>query len=968
MAGAADRDHWWQGGVFYQIYPRSFADSNGDGVGDLRGIISRLDYLAELGISGVWLSPVTVSPDRDWGYDVADYCDIDPDYGTLDDLGTLVREGASRGIRILLDLVPNHTSDQHPWFIDARGGTEAAHRDYYVWSDPAPGGGPPNNWISLFGGSAWELDGASGQYYLHNFEAQQPDLNWWNDGVRQSFDDIIRFWWDRGVAGFRIDVCNMMIKDAELRDNPPATEDDPIEQQLMGLKSVYNSDRPETHDILQHWRTIAGTYEDTRLLIGETNVEALSALMQFYGTGADELHGGFNFLFINSPLEAASMRRIVEDVEALIPAVSWPIWTGSNHDVSRLATRWAGGDPGKVRCALLVLLTLRGTPFLYQGDEIGLEDGPIERADLHDRVGIRFWPHYKGRDAERTPMPWHGGPHGGFTEPGVRPWLPMADPASCNVADQAADPDSVLAFTRAVIARRRDNVDLALGTYGSLPSPEGTWVYGRGERTTVALNMSEVAQPVSAGAGHRGRGHRPGPRGIGRRRHRHAGPATVERRRDRVMTPRRFVLCTTPAQGHTTPLLALCRRLVSDGHQVVFFTTEHYRARVEATGARFFPFDPSYDAHDLMVANPARETSDKRGIRGVKDDLRRIFIGPIPGQYRGLQAIVEEFGPDAIVVDSMFLAALPYALGPRAARPAIVCIGVMPFAASSRDTAIFGIALQPGTSPWHRGRNWVLHAAAQHGALHDIQSLAQRSLAEVGAPRFKGYFIDLPPKVVDAYLQACTTGFEYPRSDLDASVRFIGPILAPPGSTFEEPSWWPELRGGRPVVHVTQGTLDNADLGRLLGPTLRALANEDVLVVATTGGPDPALLGDDLPANVRLERFIPHDLLLPKVDVMVTNGGYGGVQQALANGVPLVIAGDSEDKPEVAARVRWSGTGVNLRTGRPAPAKIARGVRRVLSHPSYRARAQALQAEIAATTPLDTISAVLAGLVESSRS
>jgi alpha-glucosidase len=492
-----DPERWWHGGVFYQIYPRSYTDSNGDGIGDLPGIIGRLDYLAELGIAGIWLSPVTVSPNRDWGYDVANYCDIDPDFGTLDDLATLVREGQQRGIRILLDLVPNHTSDHHPWFVDARSGPDATHRDWYVWADPAPGGGPPNNWISIFGGSAWEIDQASGQYFLHNFELEQPDLNWWSDEVRTAFDDIVQFWWDRGVAGFRIDVCNMMIKDAELRDNPPAGEDDPLDQQLMGVKAVYNSDRPEAHDILRRWRALSDGYDPPRLLIGETNVEKLPALMEFYGNGHNELHGGFNFVFINSALDAGSMRAIVEEVEATLPDGAWPIWTGSNHDVSRLASRWAGGDLAKARCALLILLTLRGTPFLYQGDEIGLTDGPIEQSDLLDAVGIRYWPYYKGRDPERTPMPWANVPGGGFTPAGVRPWLPMAEPAQCNVADQEADPDSVLAFTRRAIARRSHNEDLAVGAYRSLAAPDGTWVFARGRGTVVALNMTDTAQSIT---------------------------------------------------------------------------------------------------------------------------------------------------------------------------------------------------------------------------------------------------------------------------------------------------------------------------------------------------------------------------------------------------------------------------------------------------------------------------------------
>ena len=424
-------------------------------------------------------------------------------------------------------------------------------------------------------------------------------------------------------------------------------------------------------------------------------------------------------------------------------------------------------------------------------------------------------------------------------------------------------------------------------------------------------------------------------------------------------TRRRFVLCATPAQGHTAPLVALAGRLVSEGHDVVFFTTEHYRATVEATGARLVPFAAEDDAHDLMVANPARESSSSRGVRGVKDDLRRIFIGPLPGQYRDLRAILDGFAADCIVVDSMFFGALPLALGPRADRPALACIGVMPYASNSRDTAPFGPAFQPGAGPLYRLRNTTMNWSTEHVALADMQRFARRRLAEAGAPRFDGYLIDLQPKVVDTYLQATIAGFEYPRSDLAASVRFVGPILAPPARAFEQPPWWDELGSGRPVVHVTQGTLDNADLGRLLLVTTRALAGDDVLVVATTGGPDPGPLRRGLPANVRLERFVPHDLLLPHVDVMVTNGGYGGVQQALANGVPLVVAGDSEDKPEVAARVQWSGAGINLHTGRPSPAMVARSVRRVLSRPSYRRRARALQAEIAATDPLATISAAL---------
>ena len=312
--------------------------------------------------------------------------------------------------------------------------------------------------------------------------------------------------------------------------------------------------------------------------------------MDFYGNGHDELHGGFNFVFLNAALEAAAMRAVVEEVEATLPLGAWPIWTGSNHDVSRLATRWAGGDPAKVRCALLILLTLRGTPFLYQGDEIGLTDGPIEQSDLRDAVGIRFWPYYKGRDAERTPMPWSAGPGGGFTRAGVRTWLPMADPAQCNVADQEGDPDSVLAFTRRAIARRAAQRRPGRRPLPLLALPPGTWAFERGGGTVVALNMSDSPQELDGVAGSivlaTDRAGRDPPWG-------RPDAGGLERGRRRAVTPRRFLLCATPAQGHAVPLLAIAGRLVADGHQVVFFTTEHYRDRVTATGASSSRWRPS---------------------------------------------------------------------------------------------------------------------------------------------------------------------------------------------------------------------------------------------------------------------------------------------------------------------------------------------------------------------------------------
>ncbi len=477
--------------MLYQVYVRSFADDNGDGVGDLRGVLGKLDYLSWLGVDGIWLSPVTVSPDADWGYDVSNYQDVQPAYGTLHDLDELIEAADRRGMRVLLDLVPNHTSDRHPWFVESRSSRDSNHRDWYVWADPGPDGALPNNWVSCFGGPAWTFDDATGQFFLHNFLPEQPDLNWWCGDVRNAFDDILRFWWDRGVAGFRIDVCHMIVKDALLRDNPPATESDPLGVQLMGQRPLRTSNQPEVHVVLRDWRELANQYDPPRLLLGETSVDELEPLAMFYGNGDDELQLGFNFPFLETAFDAHELRDIVERTEALLPAPAWPVWTGSNHDVSRLATRWAEGDPAKARLALLMLLTLRGTPVLYQGDELGLQDAPISKDQLLDPVGLRFWPAYKGRDPERTPMPWEDAPNGGFTSPESTPWLPVTDPSTCNVADQRRQPGSMLNFVRDIIDLRRTTPDLASGSYESRPSPQGTWVWRRGVNTTVALNFSD---------------------------------------------------------------------------------------------------------------------------------------------------------------------------------------------------------------------------------------------------------------------------------------------------------------------------------------------------------------------------------------------------------------------------------------------------------------------------------------------
>ncbi len=476
--------------MLYQIYPRSFADSDGDGTGDVAGIIDHLDHLAWLGVDGIWLSPVTCSPNADWGYDVSDFRAIQPDLGTPEDVDRLIAEAANRGIRVLMDLVPNHTSDQHPWFIESRSSRHAPRRSWYVWADPQPDGSPPNNWVSSFGGPAWTFDDTTGQYFLHNHLDEQPDLNWWSDEVRDEFDDILTYWLERGVAGFRIDVCNIIVKDALLRDNPPATDADPLDVQLFGQRPVYNGNRPEVHEVIRRWRRLVDRHPDS-VLVGETPVEPVASLAAYYGHGHDELHLAFNFPFISAPLEEPAMRAIVEATEAALPAGAWPVWTGSNHDMSRFATRWAGGDPRRARVALVLLLGLRGTPVLYQGDEIGLGDVEVAHEDMRDPLGIRYWPHYAGRDAMRTPMPWCNAPGGGFTEPGVRPWLPFGDLAATNVEDQQADPDSMLHLARDLITLRREVADLHAGAYRTRTATPGTWAWDRGDRMVVALSMSD---------------------------------------------------------------------------------------------------------------------------------------------------------------------------------------------------------------------------------------------------------------------------------------------------------------------------------------------------------------------------------------------------------------------------------------------------------------------------------------------
>jgi alpha-glucosidase len=490
---------WWRRAAIYQIYVRSFVDSNGDGIGDLPGITSRLEYLRWLGVDALWLTPINASPNKDWGYDVSDYEAVHPELGTLSDFDELVAEAHRRDLRILLDLVPNHTSSEHAWFRDARSSFDAAHRAFYVWADPAPDGGPPNNWVSLFGGPAWTLEPSTGQYYLHSFLASQPDLNWWNEDVRDAFDGILRFWFDRGIDGFRIDVAAGMVKDRSLRNNPPAIEDDHDTVRALGQRQEFNMDRPEVHDVLRRWRALTDRYDHDRVLLGEAYVLDLERLAAYYGNGRDELHLAFNFLLLHSDLDAEQLRDILGHGNALDRIDAWPAWAGSNHDAGRLATRWARGDPARTRCALMLLLTLRGTPVLYYGDELGLTDVavPPDRAVDPGRSANQR----PGRDGARTPMPWNGAPNGGFTAATARPWLPLGDLRAGNVADQEDDPRSVLHLCRDLLALRRRHPDLSTGALKLLDSPPHTVALRRGERFLVALNLGERPATVAAPAG-----------------------------------------------------------------------------------------------------------------------------------------------------------------------------------------------------------------------------------------------------------------------------------------------------------------------------------------------------------------------------------------------------------------------------------------------------------------------------------
>ena len=491
---------WWQSATVYQIYPRSFQDSDGDGLGDLAGITRRLDYLVALGVDAVWLSPLYPSPMVDFGYDVANYCDVDPRFGTLAELDRLIAAAHARGLRLLLDLVPNHSSDQHPWFRESRSSRASPKRDWYIWRDPAPGGGPPNNWISDFGGSAWEWDEASGQYYCHAFLKEQPDLNWRNPAMRAAMMDVLRFWFARGVDGFRIDVLWHMVKHADFPDNPVNPDWSPAAGDMNRVLQLHSTDQPEVHGIAAEMRRVAEEFDDERVLIGEIYLP-VAKLMRYYGSEQrPEVHLPFNFQLIDAPWHARSLEKLIVDYEAALPDGAWPNWVLGNHDRSRVASKRGAAQ---ARVAAMLLLTLRGTPTLYQGDELGLTGEPIPADRVRDpqarrEPGVAF-----NRDEVRQPMPWDGSPQAGFST--GEPWLPLnADWPTRNVAAEAADPASMLTLHRRLLALRRAHPALALGEVTVLAREGDVLAYERrhgDDRLLVALNLGHEAAAATLPAG-----------------------------------------------------------------------------------------------------------------------------------------------------------------------------------------------------------------------------------------------------------------------------------------------------------------------------------------------------------------------------------------------------------------------------------------------------------------------------------
>jgi alpha-glucosidase len=482
--------HWWERGIVYQIYPRSFMDSNGDGIGDLAGIRQKLDYLQWLGVDAIWISPIYPSPMADFGYDVSDYTDIDAIFGSLADFDGLLAEAHARGMKLLLDYVPNHTSDRHPWFIEAKSSRSSAKRAWYIWRDHAPDGGPPNNWRSNFGGAAWTWDDTTGQYYYHAFLKEQPDLNWRNIEVQRAMLDVLRFWLDRGVDGFRVDVMHHLAKDRQFRDNPPNPDFRPGMSPYRELLATHSVDLPEVHDIVAQMRAVVEEYDD-RMLVGEIYLP-VERLMAYYGASGKGAHLPFNFQLIRLPWKATEVATVVERYEALLPSYAWPNWVLGNHDKPRIASRIGAAQ---ARVAAMLLLTLRGTPTLYYGDEIGMHDVPIAADQVRDPFEKNVPGLGLGRDPVRTPMQWTGGDNAGFTTGSS--WLPLADDFNTvNVAALGDQPRSIFTLYRRLIELRRAEPALSVGAFASLPVSDHVMAYARkagDRRLLIVLNFAAHA-------------------------------------------------------------------------------------------------------------------------------------------------------------------------------------------------------------------------------------------------------------------------------------------------------------------------------------------------------------------------------------------------------------------------------------------------------------------------------------------
>jgi alpha-glucosidase len=492
----AEGHEWWQHAVFYEVYPRSFADSNNDGIGDLKGITSKLGYLKDLGVDAIWITPCFPSPQVDFGYDVSDYENIDPMYGTLADFDQLVAEAKKHNIKVILDFVVNHTSDQHKWFLDSKSSRTSAKRDWYIWRDGKGPNQPPNNWTSTFGGSAWKFDPATGQYYYHYFYAEQPDLNWRNPAVKQAMLDATRFWYKRGVAGFRLDAVDTLFEDPDLKDNPALPGSDKFG--MPNTNEIYNKKLPEVHDALRDLRKVADEHE--AVLIGETWTKNVSELKDYYGEHNNELQMPMDLMMTEfKQLSAAKFR---EHIGAVQSAGGWPVFVITNHDIVRSYTRYADGvhndDIAKMMAALY--LTQRGTPIMYYGEEIGMENNdPKSKEDVKDPIGKRGWPLEKGRDGERTPMQWNDSKNAGFTK--GKPWLPVAPSYKThNVAAETKDEHSILSFYRQLLALRHKEAALLDGDYIALnPDDPNVLTYLRrykDEAILVVLNMSASDQKV----------------------------------------------------------------------------------------------------------------------------------------------------------------------------------------------------------------------------------------------------------------------------------------------------------------------------------------------------------------------------------------------------------------------------------------------------------------------------------------